>query len=195
MLQDLCPAGKHRTSKDENRDKSTHMDLPWDLHYTRTSELKRDVGQAVSPNEFALFMEVTITQSRKEPFTAGPAGSTLTYFHAKANIIPTSPSMIREEYSFKPPLLQPVWAPNVRVQANFSAGSDWLSSFKISAAPLPQSNWGFGPLSSLQLFKKTSCGCVYPLQTSLFFPLPFSPAFPLPAAAMSPLSPQLPELT
>lgn len=66
-------------------------------------------------------MEVTITQSRKEPFTAGPARSTLTYFHAKANIIPTGPSAVREEYSFKPPLLQPLWAPNARLQASFSA--------------------------------------------------------------------------
>lgn len=96
-------------------------------------------------------MEVTITQSRKEPFTAGPAGSTLTHLHAKANIIPAGPSVLREEYSFKPPLLQPLWALNVRLQISFSAGSDWLSSFKIRGVPLPPSNWGFGPIFSLQL--------------------------------------------
>lgn len=133
-------------------------------------------------------MEVTITQSRKEPFTAGPARSTLTYFHAKANIIPTGPSAVREEYSFKPSLFQPLWASNVRLQACFSAGSGWLSSFKISEAPLPPSNWGFGPMSSLQLFKKASCGCVYPLQTSLFFPFCF-PSFPSPCCSHLPLVP------
>lgn len=140
-------------------------------------------------------MEVTITQSRKEPFTAGPARSTLTYFHAKANTIPTGPSAVREEYSFKPPLLQPLWAPSARLLASFSAGSGWLSSFKTSGAPLPPPNWDFGPISSRQLFKKASCGCVYPLQTSPFYsPSVLSPSR-LPTAAISPLSPQLPGLT
>lgn len=104
-------------------------------------------------------MEVTITKSRKEPFTAGPAGSTLTHLHAKANIIPAGPCVLREEYSFKPPRLQPLWALNTKLQISFSAGSDWLSSININGVPLPPSNRGFGPIFSLQFFKKASCEC------------------------------------
>lgn len=129
-------------------------------------------------------MEVTITQSRKEPFTAGLAGSTLTYLHAKANIIPAGPSVLREEYSFKPPLLQPLWAQNKKLQTSVLAGSDWLSSFKIGGVPLPSSNWGFGPIFSLQYFKKASCEWFLThCRCSSFCPS-FLPRFP--AAAISP---------
>lgn len=130
-------------------------------------------------------MEVPITESRKEPFTGGIAGSTLTHLHAKANIIPAGPSVLREEYSFKPPLLQPLWALNAKLQTGFSSGSDWRSSFKISGVPLPPSNWGFGPIFSLQFFKKASYKCFlsHCRCSSL---LPFFSSLPFPAAAVSP---------
>lgn len=130
-------------------------------------------------------MEVPITESRKEPFTGGIAGSTLTHLHAKANIIPAGPSVLCEEYSFKPPLLQPLWALNAKLQTGFSSGSDWRSSFKISGVPLPPSNWGFGPIFSLQFFKKASYKCFlsHCRCSSL---LPFFSSLPFPAAAVSP---------
>lgn len=122
-LWSLCPTGKHGTLRDEKNDKSIHVDLLWDPHRARTCALNKDefewichIWMNLPLNEFALFAEVTITQSRMEPFTAKPASSTLTGFPAKANIIPTAPSTVCEEYSFKHPLLERCWAPNAKLQ-------------------------------------------------------------------------------
>lgn len=151
------------------------------------------MGYAVSPNEFALFMEVTITESRKKPFTAGPARSTLTFFMPKQTLFPQAlPWYVRSTVSNLPcsnHFGHQMWDCGSASQM-VQAGSAPSKSVELHCCDL------FGVLAqypAFSAFKKASCWCVYLLQSSLFLPLLFSllslsllqPSLPCPLSCQS----------